>query len=303
MRFKFFCLSLFILFPIFLGSQESGSIIQAPFVSYLNAELNGSRVVLNWRDPADTENLIYEIHRYGEEITTDNLEQSELLAHVAPGIRSFTDSPPGEGPWWYAVISRKNGKTLKLLIPWRNSLGTAVALYTENSDKRPVTEAVAVAAEPDAQLDSAPVRPIPLPLLAMDSMPAKKALSEQAAAALKSILGPTEGELWEQAEAEILSVDYGSDDGASGSILKDILEGPFSRQEWSEAELELIQLSASLNLDKQMKARILFYKGECQYFQYRLQDAFLSFLVSSDCYYAESRRWMLRIYKDSTPVS
>jgi len=243
---------MFILTPFILGSQESSAINQPPFASYLSAQVNDSRVVLNWQDPSDTENLIYEVRRCSEEITEDNLEQSDFIANVAPGIRNFTDSPPGEGSWWYALISIKNGKTVKLVIPWRNSLGIPVNLNTETAEQIPEPEEVISKPELPELSHPAPIRPAPLPLLALDSMPLKRTLSLQAAAALNNILEPDEGELWVQAEPEILPVDLTRGDEVSHSILKGILEGPFARKEWLEAETGLIELSASLELDNRI---------------------------------------------------
>jgi hypothetical protein len=305
MRFKFSVLLLFILFPLLLSSRETSAVLQAPFVSYLNARVNGSLVVLNWQDPSDTEDLTYEIHRYGEEITIENLEHTFMIAEVAPGIRTFTDKVPGDGPWWYAVLSRNNGRTINILIPWRNSLGTPVVLNTEKVSSDPEPEVSAVKSEIEKPLEISPLRPLPLPLLSLDTMPAKQDLSAEAAEALNNILGPDEGELWNQPEPVILPADYAEySDGNDGpaSVLKDVLDGPFAEKNWEEAETRLEQLSADPDTDEELKARILFYRGECQYFQYQLQDAFLSFLVSSDFYYRDSRKWMIRIYRELSPV-
>ncbi len=299
MRFKSFSLVLFLLIPHVLSSQAAGISLQSPFVSYLNAEVNGSSVVLTWRDPADTEGMVYEIHRYSRAITVENLNRTELVAHIAPGIRAFTDHPDEDTSWWYAIISIKDEKAINLIVPWRNALGIPVTIKPK--DEIQINTAISAPNEP--QRYNPPIRPAPLPFLEGRGFPDRTLLSAEAARALGNILSPETGELWVPAEREILKADYTDAGDKSQVVLKGILEGSFARGDWPAAEAELLELSAIKNLPKDLKARILFYKGECRYFQYNLQGAFLSFLVSSDYYYKESRRWMIRIYRDLTPVS
>ncbi len=278
MRFKSFSILLLFLIPHALSSQTGELNLHSPFISYLEAEVNASAVVLTWRDPADTENIIFEIRRYDREITVENLDSTELLAHVAPGIRTFTDNPDEHTSWWYAVISIRNDKAIKLIVPWRNTLGSPVTITPG-----------------EIQIDKSPVIPA--------ALPQKMPLSDEAAAALLKILNPEQGKLWVAAESEILNADYSDSSDKYQAVLDGILDGSFAREDWPAAEAELLELSAVENLPKELKARILFYKGECLYFQHKLQEAFLSFLLSSDYYYTESRRWMIRIYRELTPVS
>ncbi|RKX68462.1 MAG: hypothetical protein DRP60_17950 [Spirochaetes bacterium] len=293
MRFKSFSIVLFLLISHALSSQTGGINLQPLFISYLDAEVNGSAVVLTWRDPADTEGMVFEIRRYSRGITAENLDRTDLIAHVAPGIRTFTDTPDENTSWWYAVISIKNDKAINLIVPWRNTLGVSVIISPKDDNPAPVETASYKSS----------IRPAPLPFLEGRGFPVKTSLSNDAARALQNILNPVQGKLWTAAESRILNADYSDEGDKSQTVLKSILEGSFDREDWPAAEAELLELSAVENLPKDLKARILFYKGQCRYFQHNLQGAFISFLVSSDYYYSESRRWMIRIYKDLTPVS
>ncbi|GEM_PF-3125277 len=299
MRFKPFCLVLFILIPHTLSSQAAGISLQFPFVSHFNAEVNGGSVVLTWRDPADTNDMVFEIRRYSQPITAENLSRTDLVAHIAPGIRVFTDYPDVDNSWWYAVISIKNKRTINLIVPWRNTLGIPVTF--KSKDEIQINTAISNPEEPQSPQPS--IRPAPIPFLEGRGFPEKTSLSDDAAMALGRILSPEIGELWVSAEKEILKADYSDTGDKSQLVLKGILDGSFDRSDWPAAEAELLELSTTENLPKDMKARILFYKGECRYFQHNLEGAFLSFLVSSNYYYKESRRWMIRIYRDLTPVS
>ncbi len=387
-------LPLFAVFTINLYSQDVNSGLNSPIVSYINAEINGSEVIISWRDVPDTADTIFEIRRSNTIISAENMSETQRVVNIAPGIQTYTDRPADNLPWWYAIISIRNGKYINLLIPWRNTLGAPVTIqavtkdyshtallhslsaevngnsvildFTADRPNREITifRSTAAMDNPDVfdhavtvgssiamygQMEDSPLpgiiwyyaavdsdlfesshsqwidkaafsepvslsysvetippgphlRPSPLPLL-RNSFPEKKALSSEAVSLLNTILNSDPGKLWVQGEAEILNIDRGITENRRQIILKEILEDSFTREDWADAEQKLFDLSASNGLDKAQKARILFYVGQCQYFQNNLQSAFLSFLVSSDHYYPEARRWMLLIYEDLIPVS
>ena len=387
-------LPLFAVFTINLSSQDVNSGLNSPIVSYIHAEINGSEIILSWRDTPGTADTIYEIRRSNTIITAENMIDTQVLVNIAPGIQTYTDRPEEDMPWWYAIISIRNGNYNKLLIPWRNTLGAPVTIqavttdysltallhsliaevnedsvildFTADRPNREITifRSTTTMDAPDVfdhavivgssiamygQMEDSPLpgiiwyyaavdselfesshsqwidkaafsepvslsysvktipsgshlRPSPLPLL-RNSFPEKKTLSSDAVSLLNTILNSDRGKLWIQGEAEILNIDRGITENRRQNNLKEILEDSFIREDWADAEQKLFDLSASNGLDKALKARILFYIGQCQYFQNNLQSAFLSFLVSSDHYYPESRRWMLLIYGDLIPVS
>jgi hypothetical protein len=140
------------------------------------------------------------------------------------------------------------------------------------------------------------MRAAPLPLPGeKGEFPEKRELSAAAAAVLSRITRPAEGTLWQPPEPEILE---GTD-----PELRRMMQGYFKSENWAEGEKELTRIASEEGMDGEEKGRILFYIGECQYFQYRPREAFLSFLLASDCCYHESRKWMIRIYRELTPIS
>lgn len=378
-----------------LCSEDMNTNLHAPFVSRLSAKLNGSEVILNWRDSPDSSDMVYEIRRYKDAITAENLNDTERVAVIARGIQTYTDRPAEGKPWWYAVVTSSGGETVKLIIPWRNALGIPVTVFPGTQQLSNAAELYSLSAEAagatvslnyDADrpgreiaifrstgpmntleaidhavkvgsstaqyggMEDSPlpgitwyytavdtgliesgypdwfekaafsspitlslgetriffessIRPAPLPLLRRREMPDRAPISAEATAALSATLDPVQGRLWVQPEPEILDIDRGNTDNRRQQILKEILEDSFANQNWTEANEELFALSATNGLDDAAKARILFYRGQCQYYLDDLRSAFLSFLVASDYYYPESRKWMLRIYGDLTPVS
>jgi hypothetical protein len=392
-----------------IWSQDIRGHLAAPFVSHLNAESNENEVVLTWRDaPGSDGDVVYQIRRYHQSIDSSNLDLSNIIAVVAPDIRTYTDRPEPGIDWWYAVVTVLDGEPLNILIPWRNSLGSSVIVrasaqeirnaakvltldadmkdssvslrYTADSRDREImilrspsdfdeagsidlavvagsgTEMTGeVTDEPlpgltwyYAALDKAllsagtddwrdfaafsgptviPVagasetamtsmRPAPLPLLRitrstrdgrpipdMDGeIPSRLPMSSESVQALAKVLGPMEGRIWEAPKTDILAADQGNSENRRQQLLKEILVGKFSEGEWGVADAELFALSATNGMDDATKARIQYYRGQCAYFMNDLSSAFLSFLSASDYYYPQSRVWMLRIYRDITPV-
>lgn len=389
--------------------QGRESHLYAPFVSRLETYLNGSEVVLSWIDAPESSETIYEIRRYDEEITSENLERTLKIAVVAPGIESFTDRPPKGITWWYAVATVKDGNLIKLTIPWRNTLGKPVTVHDELLDFQSAAAVESLIGivdgsrislnfqtdrhgreitvfrnpepieSPDAldhaivigsttarsgYLEDSPIpeltwyyaavdtrlfesgnpqwfrkaaysgplnisdpeiadreipsmRPAPLPVLRISrsvidgrsfpeingELPLKEDIGRDASAALFAALDPNQGQLWLRPEQMILDVDKAGSENRRQLLLKEILEGPFLESLWREAEAELFSLSATNGLDRTTRARIQFYRGQCQYFLNDPYSAFLSFMVASDYYYPEARKWMLKIYSDLIPVS
>ena len=394
--------------PAPLPAQDLDADLHSPFVSHLDAKANKGEVILMWRDAPNLEGVVYEILRSGAEIRSDNLEDAEKVAVVAPGIETFTDRPPEGKAWWYAIVAVEGGVRYGMIIPWRNATGVPVAAadgtreaegaanvhaltaelegqsvrldYVADREEASVTvfrsprpfdepaeidHAVAVgtrvgssgtltdtpipgvrwyyAAVDDSLFRSgdprwmasaafsnpvlpaladegtraSAMRPAPLPRLRITrsfedgrpipeidgELPDRARLAPSVISALAEIIGPIQGELWIEPVPIVLDVDRGYSDDRLQGILLDILNGSFERREWEVADSELFALSASNGIDGAMKARIQFYRGQCQYFRGDLQSAFLSFLYASDLYYPESRKWMLTIYDDITPVS
>ncbi len=392
-----------------LVAQNSVSILQTPFVSRLTAIPNGSEIILTWKDAIGTTGANYEIHRHVDAITNENLDITEKIAVIAPGIETYTDRPSEDSTWWYAVVTVDDGEPVKIIIPWRNTVAGPVgivdssALFDDAAQILSITSELAgpmvrihfVSDHPDrditvfrsttpvmvdesldhaiivgsgtarnGRLEDFPMpeipwyytavdtelfesgnpnwhqkagfsdpivlsdtgvggtgiiamRPAPLPILRITRsmndgrripqidgvLPERAELSVEALSALAAALNPDQGTLWVKPEPVILDIDRGSSNERRQLLLKEILESSFYEKKWVEAEAELFALSATNGLDGAEKARILFYSGQCQYFQDNLPSAFLSFLLASDHYYVESREWMLRIYGDLTPVS
>jgi hypothetical protein len=113
--------------PLNVSGQQTPRTF-APFASRLRAEAVDYQVKLTWHDSPDAPGS-YLVYRAPKEITSADLGAALLLGTVASGVQFFVDTPPGGGPWFYAVLLRTDGGTLfSQLIPFRNVTSTAVTL-------------------------------------------------------------------------------------------------------------------------------------------------------------------------------
>lgn len=274
----------------------------AAAVRSLSANVDGSIIYLN-----------FETDRPGREITVyrnpEPIESPDDLDHaVAVGRSTGTahsgyleDSPLPEYTWYYAAVDT-------MLFDSGNP-----QWFQKAARSGPVN-----ISDPEIHDSGIPVmRPAPLPLLRISrsfvdgrsipeingELPVKKTLSAEASASLSAALDPNIGNIWLKPEPTILEVDKAFSENRRQLLLKEILEGSFSDELWKEAETELFSLSATNGMEGSTRARIQFYRGQCQYFLNDPYSAFLSFLAASDFYYLETRKWMLKIYSDLTPVS
>ena len=81
--------------------------------------------------------------------------------------------------------------------------------------------------------------------------------------------------------------------GARGedSLVADIAQGPFAGKNYADAEDRFVRF---LRIERSPKAeaRARFYTGQIQYFRGDYQNAFLTFLLASEHYYAETQPWL-----------
>ena len=272
---------------------------KAARVLALTAELDGQGVRLDF--VADSEEANITVFRSPRSF--DNPGEIDHAVTVGSRIGSsgaLMDSPIPGVTWYYAAVDSGLFRTGNP--QWMSSAAFSNPVTPSLADERTVSAAMRPAPLPRLRITRSFADGSPIPEIDGE-LPERKRLSSSALTALAEILGPIQGELWSEPSPVILDLDRGHSDERLQGILMDILEGPFERKEWETAESEFFALSASNGIDEAMKARIQFYKGQCQYFLGDLQASFLSFLYASDHYYFEARKWMLTIYADVTPVS
>jgi hypothetical protein len=104
-----------------LSAQQSEGGVFAPFVSRLRLAINDPQVRITW-DPAPGVVSSYLVYRSQEEITTETLDQAELIGQVSAETGSYLDIPLERGSYHYAVlVEAADGRPIRFVIPGRNA--------------------------------------------------------------------------------------------------------------------------------------------------------------------------------------
>ncbi len=121
---------------------EKGEVF-APFVSRLKAravESGEAGVVLSWRRSADLDSWT-RIYRHTAEIDAATFDAAELIARLEPDRESYTDFPPSQGNWFYAVaLEDPEGNPYRLFIPFRNKISFGVAVQRTGTEESLASE-------------------------------------------------------------------------------------------------------------------------------------------------------------------
>jgi hypothetical protein len=206
---------------------------------------------------------------------------------VQPGIVSpFTDYPVPGIPYYYAVIPEADitGGTVRI-IPGLNA----------------TTQSVEAASGRRAELREPGIRSLPLPQIslqtaspgmnAFNETPPRAELSPEAAKVLGNTI-PSSGNRAEPLKKpRVFNQDLEIPAGGEEHILRSIVQGSFSRNEWEIARDELNRYLA-LPRSSLPEARARFYLGQCCYFTGAYRESLFEFLAVQSDYPAEAAEWI-----------
>jgi hypothetical protein len=202
---------------------------------------------------------------------------------VQPNVVSpFIDYPVPGISYYYAVIPEADiiKGTLRL-IPGLNV----------------TTQSVEAAADRSAGLREPGLRSLPLPQISLQTAapgmnafsetPPRVELSPEAAKVLGNIpaSGNRTGLL---KKPRVFTQDLEPPSGGEEHILRSIVQGSFSRKDWTAARDELIRY-LSLPRSSLTEARARFYLGQCRYFTGAYRESLFEFLLAES---AESAEWI-----------
>ncbi|MDR1363318.1 MAG: hypothetical protein LBJ35_04655 [Spirochaetaceae bacterium] len=114
----------FLLLALFLALNtaftQTKSVIFAPFVSGLRADINGRQVRLSWADSESVKGPVY-IYRSVQPYRNTGEETVGQTAEVAYGAQIYTDNVPADGIWYYFVVaSDQELQKYSLPLPFNN---------------------------------------------------------------------------------------------------------------------------------------------------------------------------------------
>jgi hypothetical protein len=117
------------------GADEAGP---NPFVSGLRVAVRDPEVRLTWEARPDIAGG-YRVYRSTEQIDTESLSESILVAELGDETEVFVDVPPDPGSYFYAVtIVAEDGTEYRLAVPFQNRTEQAVRI-----ERSPDPEALA----------------------------------------------------------------------------------------------------------------------------------------------------------------
>jgi hypothetical protein len=165
------------------GAAQVGtvtSVPEVPFVSRLVAQSSDGAVKLTWQDSPDVVGTCL-VYRSAAPIAAPSLASAALVARVPSGVQEWTDSAPGDGTWYYAIVMEDaRGTQYPLLVPYRNVTTKAVAAAVAASSAAPQSPVPASAPARTPSPESTAERPSPTPEAAAPSPAPRIAPAEPA---------------------------------------------------------------------------------------------------------------------------
>jgi hypothetical protein len=258
--------------------ETAPAVSRGPEIAEIEARVEGESVIVNCRIPEESKGTI--LYRSVEPVR----RTADLLSAVIvrPGaVFPFTDYPIPGIPYYYTVIYEEELVRGSVRIrPGRNSTAKAV--------------------EVPAATDGSSLRSLPLPLLSIQNtvpgadrfseLPTVIPLSPEAAKAVAEIRA---GVPPERAEKKPRAFSQDLEIAAEGgdALLRGIVQGPFLKREWEQAQEELLRF-LSLPRTAAAEARAHFYLGQTGYFTGRYREALVDFLLFQKEYPLEAGEWL-----------
>ncbi len=259
-------------------------------VRSLSVEARNSEVILRFEPSRHGRRLAAYASTEAIE-SIEDLQRAVRLAVFDSNQMEYRDYPVPGIPTYYAVLDAEQALAAEgELIPQQNT--TIQPIRIALGSVRRGTGAPQVGARREA----------PIPLLRMPWLPvtgayavdltrAPEDLDPETQAALDTILKHFGTPGRTSPEPRILPGDRDSPGTGLRSSLTTVLNGPFARTEWAEAEMQLSNLLTVASSPAQ-RARVQFYRGQCLFFLGRFNEASLAFVDARDQLFSESQPWL-----------
>lgn len=259
-------------------------------ISDIRTDLFGDFIILRFSTSRPSRDLL--VYRHHAPIQDMDLDQRpRLVAQLKGGSVEYREKAQVNTNWYYGVFDKD-----------LSTAGTFPIIHGQNV----TSQAVRITVETKFPETSFSVRPRPLPelhivheiesgrplvsssaLFDKDLIP----LSEDSEKVVNQILKTFPRESDNPLTPVVLEKDTETPQSGSERTLTQILNGDFSRNEWSEAALQLRNF-LSVRREKNIDSRARFYLGQAYYFMKEYRKAFLEFLNAQENYYTESQPWI-----------
>ncbi len=279
--------------PVKISSPSSLTEIAAK-ITDISASSRGNSVSINFTSNKKERTL--SIFRSSKPIFDfDSIAGADLLSEINSAETNFTDFPLPGTLYYYAVLDTELYKSGRYSIkPGENSTVNSIGVVTGDTEAYLETR------------DS--IRNKPLPFLEVDTsigsgkqlttqstqLPVKQNLSFKTASIVKNITANIFLEEKESLTPLILPEEMETSDSSEEYQLKKIVLSDFNDRNWSAA-YQLLSNFLSVRHSKDIEYRAHFYRGQVLFFQNKLRESFMEFILTSDHLKSEISPWQDQI--------
>jgi len=275
--------------PVNIASREFQE-ENAGLVRNLQTQIYDSRVSIRFNSDQDTRR--YAVYRSTHPIKDlMELNRSNLLRILEPGIRQYQDSPIPGIPYYYAVVDYELYQSSDKDLLYNGN-------WTNNAITLPLTEYLG------SSYRTTDLRRAPLPEIRLErffaelpevdlQIPSEKSISPSVLGKIRNYLKIEEQQI-QELEPVILAFERSESSLPQQKRLTELIEQDFNEGNWEEAQNKLLLLLQE-DGGRELNHRIYFYRGQCNYFLKRYEEAYMDFSLSSRVYPRESMVWQEKI--------
>ncbi len=269
----------------------------AATITGIKARIDQGKVEITFKTSrADRDLILY--RSTSPLLSADKLSLANVVSRLKSSDTLVYDYPVPGIPYYYAIVDSKLLETGN--VPLISGESASVA-FVEIPLPAKKEETIVL-----PELPPSVKRPMPLPyfLLATEvgtgkdletkasvGLPQAKQVSAETSKAIAALVEKTQPVRTAERIPEILDIDKALGGSKEEYTLKTILDGSFARKDWKDTE-KLLRNFLSLHLSDDMRIRARFYLGQALFYQERIRESVMEFLLASNRYYAETRPWI-----------
>lgn len=229
-------------------------------------------------------------------ISVNDVLNATLVAILPAGTVEYQDYVIAGVPYYYGLFDAELVQSGKYLFSAGKNISTQsaelpikVSFSFSDSVRYDRTQPLPLIILADPITGSRPLGPSLL-----QTMPAVKTLSAATLQAVNRLIGQPKAATAVKADPEVLDIEknIGSNNiKGEAYTLATIVQTAFSTGDWVNAESKLLDFLRTRHAED-VTYRARFYLAQVYYFENRLRESFLAFLVVKEYYYKYARKWI-----------
>jgi hypothetical protein len=274
----------------------------AAVVSSIAARFEKDGIQISFRASRADRDLI--LYRSTSPIFSEaQLSLSNIVKSLKSSETSVTDYPVPGIPYYYALVDEKLLESGVVVLAAGESASREYVEIPLSKEEKPLFM--------PARSSAPAARPMPLPYFLLSreigtgrplssqdpfGLPGMVGISPETKQAVKEILTKAPPLPAPVLQPRILDMDKALGTSKEEYTLRTILDGPFERRNWVEAEKQLSNF-LSIHLSEEIRIRAYYYRAQTLFFQDRQAESFMEFLLASRSFYPEVRPWLDEILR------